>query len=466
MSIAGSYAESVYFEEAYQVPGPCKTCCLRCPLPSLIATVYFVTAVIGFCASTIIAFLLTEDLFPDDNYYAGRISTWRFGIMIGLIIWGSLNLILCVIMISCSCLGTGATRKEFVCRFRSRAKGRCQTWVMMLFVFLVLLIWIGLAVMVTFFLEFFFLQAVGQCRSCTYSGQGEIIQCDGEIDIRQWGLAPWYITEESKVLLRGESLEALCGSPVLWWFVTALVLNFFVILTLIHFLVNFSANFAKLRDRFKAGYIDRRTGTYLTRSDNLRSSRMSVNSRASVRGRQARNANKRNGSLARNGNGTSTISTIQTGSGKDDGLAGSRDDISLSNLNPYYRSGDGNIDEDEPPSYSAQNYNAYEAFLKNQDDVDYGDNRSYRRGDEPIATEDQYYGNDRGRGNTGMSTYKVDLEEFNDGPEDDHRNTAGTYGATYHEGETTQQQRDSYHSDPSSLQSQVSHFRARQEYFI
>ncbi|XP_071846803.1 uncharacterized protein [Apostichopus japonicus] len=465
MSIAGSYAESIYFEAAYQVPGPCKTCCLRCPVPSLLATGYFVAGVVGFCITGINAFFLTEAVFPEDLDISFTLSTWRFFMMISLIIWGSLNLILAVVMISCSCLGTGATRKEFVCRFRSRAKGRCQTWVLMLFIFFLLLIWIGLALFMILPLEFFSIQNRGQCQSCTVSGSDTVTDCKGEIDLRQWALAPWDREEESKVLIINEDLATFCSSSVLWWFCSAFALNLLVIISLVHYLINFSANFAKLRDRFKAGYIDRRTGTYLTRSDNLRGSRASINSRASMRSRQARS--KRNGATARNVNGTSTISTIQTAeSYKNDGLHESPDEISLHDVNTYNRT---RHPEDEPPSYSAQpNYDYQDEYFKdNQDEYDYGRGRNYRRGDEPA---DEYYGDDRmWGGSKPEENYKLQLGGFDDEREDEGRyqnqDRMSTFGgATYHQGD--RQEPDNYNSDPSSLQSQVSQFRARQEYFI
>lgn len=183
-----------------------------------------------------------------------------------------------------------------------------------------------------------------------------------------------------------------------------------------------------------------------------------------MRSRQARS--KRNGAAARNVNGTSTISTIQTAeSYKNDGLHESPDEISLHDVNTYNRA---RHPEDEPPSYSAQpNYDYQDEYLKdNQDEYDYGRGRNYRRGDEPA---DEYYGDDRmWGGSKPEENYKLQLGGYDDEREDEGRyqnqQRTSTFGATYHQGD--QQEPDNYNSDPSSLQSQVSQFRARQEYFI
>lgn len=53
----------------------------------------------------------------------------------------------------------------------------------------------------------------------------------------------------------------------------------------LHFLINYAANFAKLRDRFKDGYVNRKSGAYLVRTGSVRASgRHSMRARSSLRG--------------------------------------------------------------------------------------------------------------------------------------------------------------------------------------
>ena len=96
-------------------------------------------------------------------------------------------------------------------------------------------------------------------------------------------------------------------------------------------MINFAANFAKLRDRFKDGFINRKAGAYLVRTGSVRSSRHSMRARSSLRGSRNNVLRGSRGSLkslsVRGSNhvvngANSTASTLRMTAYNNEGLSG------------------------------------------------------------------------------------------------------------------------------------------------
>ncbi|XP_071504645.1 uncharacterized protein [Diadema antillarum] len=361
MSIAGfSMAESVYYEEPYTVPGPCKTCCLRCPCPNLLTTIVYLIGVVAFCVGVVLASDETVNIFLWNDTLRGVMSDWLLYVKIGVAVGTAVMVILCVLMLATAYLGTGATRKEFVCRFRTRAKGRCQTGMVLTIAYVLLIIWVIIMVITVIPTFFFSVNAGGVCRSAKDQLNQEryFYEC---LDLRQWGLinydpdaSRWAdprlpSTEEEDFFMCNEDLVYMCDSDVLIYYGITLAGVILTVIALIHYVLNFSANYAKLRDRFKDGYVDKRTGTYIHRTTSLRGSKKSLSgTRASLRGSRASvrhlNGGPSNGALA-----TSTsASMIKQSAYKNEGMKSSRENLyTMQELKPT---------EGPGSSYGGSNY--------------------------------------------------------------------------------------------------------------
>ncbi|XP_038055426.1 uncharacterized protein LOC119727568 [Patiria miniata] len=284
MSIAGSIAgESVYYEEPYSVPGPCRTCCIKCPCPSILATLAFLGGAALFCLAGVLAGQQTSELFQG-TYVQDDMDTWIGNITIGLYVEIAVMALIAVALLGISCLGTGAVRKEFMWRFRTRAKGRCQTGLFMIVVYLLLLLWLGLSFVSLVPIVFFYIQRRGMCVGLEYYDPNQDNPPEKPcIDLKQWSLAPADYQADARDLdkICDDKLRALCDSNVLLWYALAFFAAILVTLSMLHYLINYGANFAKLRDRFKDGFANRKSGAYLVRANSVRSSR---HARSSLRG--------------------------------------------------------------------------------------------------------------------------------------------------------------------------------------
>ncbi|XP_022103071.1 uncharacterized protein LOC110985916 [Acanthaster planci] len=285
MSIAGSIAgESVYYEEPYSVPGPCRTCCMRCPCPSILASLAFLGGAALFCLAGVLAGQQAAELFQG-TYIGDDVDTWISYISIALYVEVAVMTIFAVALLGISCLGTGAVRKEFMWRFRSRARGRCQTALFMIVVYFLFLLWLSLSFVSLVPIIFFYIQRRGMCLAPPLDESDPSAE-EPCIDLKQWSLVPadykCTITD-CRDTICGAKLTALCDSNVLLWFSLAFFAAVLVTLSMLHFLINFSANFAKLRDRFKDGFANRKSGAYLVRAGSVRSSRHSMRAKSSLR---------------------------------------------------------------------------------------------------------------------------------------------------------------------------------------
>ena len=157
----------------------------------------------------------------------------------------------------------------------------------------------------------------------------------------------------------------------------------------IHYVWNFSANYAKLRDRFKDGYVDKRTGTYLYRTASMRGSKRSLGgTKASLRGSRGSVRNLGSGGIANGGMTPSSASTVKMAAYKNDALKSSREDLYMqelkqTNANGVFGSNYGGS------NYAGSNYGGSNYASSNYSDSNMGINAStgvptYRGPPEPI----------------------------------------------------------------------------------
>eukprot|EP00057_Strongylocentrotus_purpuratus_P034258 XP_794526.3 PREDICTED: uncharacterized protein LOC589799 [Strongylocentrotus purpuratus] len=335
----------------------------------------FLLGVAGFCVGVVLASDETVQVFLWNNTLKETLSDWLLYVKIGVAIGTAVMVILSVLFLAMAYLGTGATRKEFICRFRTRATGRCQTAVVMTVSYVLLLIWL-IILLITLIPTFFFsIQAAGICRSARDSDQLSryYYEC---LDLRQWGLidynqvaSDWADPRlpaegEEDYFMCDDDLDKMCDSDVLIFYGVTLAAAIIVVISLVHYVLNFSANYAKLRDRFKDGYVDKRTGTYLQRTASLRGSKRSLaGTKASLRGSRA---SVRNLGASGMSNGavlsTTSGSTVKNGAYRNDALKSSREDLNMHELKLANLNG----------GYSASNYAGSNYGGSNYTDSNYG----------------------------------------------------------------------------------------------
>ncbi|XP_033631909.1 uncharacterized protein LOC117293636 [Asterias rubens] len=342
MSIAGSLAgESVYYEEPYSVPGPCRTCCIRCPCPSLLSVFAFLGGAVLFCIAAVIAGQHTSELFQPTPI-ASSMNDWIGFIRTACYVECPIMALIAIALFGISCLGTGAVRKEFMSRFTTRAKGRCQTGLFMIIVYVLFLIWLAVSFVSLVPVMFFYIQRRGVCEARLYP---PVVDQDPLcIELKQWALVDGTLETDFSDKICGTELDKWCTSPVLLWYSLAFFAAVLVTLSMLHFLINYAANFAKLRDRFKDGYVNRKSGAYLVRTGSVRASgRHSMRARSSLRGSRNNVLRGSQGSLksvsVRGGNNhvgaNSTASTLRMTAYNNEALSG--DEIyAMNNLNLNY----------------------------------------------------------------------------------------------------------------------------------
>ncbi|XP_072040660.1 uncharacterized protein [Amphiura filiformis] len=322
-----SMAESVFWEEPYTMPGPCRTCCLRCPCPSIITTIVFVIGLVVFSTGAILAGEETVVLFISSNAF-GVFNNWNGYIKWAIYVQLVVMVLLGIILLAMGFLGTGSTRKERMCKFKNRATGRCQTGVFMIVAFFMFILWLAECFLTLAPLMFFVVQNRGICK--VYHPSDELLAHNERpniivnedtvcLDLRQWGLVDASTVDPDNFVC-GSAVREICyESWVLWYWCACFGGALLTLFAVLFYLINLTANFAKLRKGFKKGRVDRKTGTYVvtgsragSRAGSLRGSRRSLRgSRNSLlRGSKNSVRGSRNNILNNaNANGATTVNS-------------------------------------------------------------------------------------------------------------------------------------------------------------
>lgn len=225
--------------------GACQACLTRVPYATLIATIMCCLGVGVFCGTMYRASTLSILMFDEVFHFRLIwIEAIQMVFIVGSACMGALGLmLLCV-----GCLATGATRQKVYRAWRARVGGRISCAVFMTITYILTIIWLGLLcflVLTTFlFTVFWFL--------CSKPRVQALQDC---IDFSQFDfLFPSTARPEDMKVCESHEVKLFCKDYVEKaeiMFILATVACILVILSLVHYLMCLSANYAHIRDHEK-----------------------------------------------------------------------------------------------------------------------------------------------------------------------------------------------------------------------
>jgi len=223
----------------------CQDCMTRIPYATLIATIMCIVGVGVFCGTMYRGATLSVLMF--DEVFNLRLA-WLEAVQLIFVVVGACMGALGLMILFVGCLATGATRHKVYRAWRARVGGRISCAVFMGITYLLQIAWLLMLcflVIVTFlFTMFWFL--------CTNPDVQSNKQC---IDFRQFGfMFPNNTRPQDMQVCDTHEIKLFCKDYVERaevMFILATVACFLVIISLIHYLMCLSANYAHIRDHEK-----------------------------------------------------------------------------------------------------------------------------------------------------------------------------------------------------------------------
>ncbi|XP_022906290.1 proteolipid protein DM beta isoform X2 [Onthophagus taurus] len=225
--------------------GKCDACLTRIPYATLIATIMCLLGVVVFCGTmyrgATLAFLMFNDVFRMRLF-------WVEAIQMTFVIIGACMGALGLMILTIGCLATGQTRYKVYKAWRSRVGGRISCAVFMVITYILQIAWILMfcfLIIITFtFTTFWYMcdnPRVQDRRDC--------------IDFTQfYFFFPENHRQEHMKVCSDQEVKQFCKdyvekAEILFILATASCL--LIILSLVHYLMCLSANYAHIRDHEK-----------------------------------------------------------------------------------------------------------------------------------------------------------------------------------------------------------------------
>ncbi|XP_044749969.1 proteolipid protein DM beta isoform X2 [Coccinella septempunctata] len=225
--------------------GGCDACLTRIPYATLIATIMCALGVSIFCGTmyrgATLAVLMFREIFKLNIF-------WIEAVKMTFVIIGACMGALGLMILFVGCLATGATRHKVYRAWRHRVGGRISCAIFMAITYVLTLVWIikfTFLVLVTFVYTVFWKMCENP-RVATYQDP---------IDLTQFYFLLPDNTPQERMKISGEKeVKSFCidyVEKVEIMFIFATVACVLVILSLVHYLMCLSANYAHIRDHEK-----------------------------------------------------------------------------------------------------------------------------------------------------------------------------------------------------------------------
>ncbi|XP_044737280.1 neuronal membrane glycoprotein M6-b isoform X2 [Chrysoperla carnea] len=223
----------------------CQSCLTRIPYATLIATIMCLLGVGIFCGTMYRAATLAV-LMADQVFHLHLI--WLEAVQMVFVVIGASMAALGFMILCVGFLATGATRHRIYRAWRTRVGGRISCAVFMAITYLLQILWMFMfcfLVIVTFIFTMFW-------SMCTLPEVQSLRKC---IDFQQFSfMFPANTRPDDMQVCGSQEVKLFCKDYVEKaevMFILATVASMLVILSLIHYLMCLSANYAHIRDHEK-----------------------------------------------------------------------------------------------------------------------------------------------------------------------------------------------------------------------
>uniref|UniRef100_A0A1B6CAR0 Neuronal membrane glycoprotein M6-b n=1 Tax=Clastoptera arizonana TaxID=38151 RepID=A0A1B6CAR0_9HEMI len=223
----------------------CDECLMRIPYATLIATIMCIVGVGTFCGTMYRGATLSSLML--DQVFHIRLA-WLEPLQMAFIIIAGCMAALGLMILFVGCLATGATRHRVYRAWRSRVSGRISCAVFLSIIYILLFAWLfmfSVLIIVTLFYTIFW----GLCSSPRVQ---EDHQC---IDFTQFDfIFPRNTRVDDMKVCESYEVKLFCKDYVEKaesMFILASTASLLVILSLVHYLMCLSANYAHIRDHEK-----------------------------------------------------------------------------------------------------------------------------------------------------------------------------------------------------------------------
>lgn len=223
----------------------CRTCLTRVPHATLISTIMCCLGVGVFCGTMYRGSALSILMF--DEVFQFRLM-WIDALQMIFIVCSACMAALGFILLCLGCLTTGATRKKVYRAWKARVCGRISCAIFMIITYILTFIWLNLLiflVIITFLFTIFW-------NLCSKPKNIEAATC---IDFTQFDfMFPSSVNQEDMKICEAHKIKLFCKDYVEkaeFMFILAMVSCVLVILSLVHYLMCLSANYAHIRDHGK-----------------------------------------------------------------------------------------------------------------------------------------------------------------------------------------------------------------------
>ncbi|XP_039279771.1 proteolipid protein DM beta isoform X1 [Nilaparvata lugens] len=221
------------------------SCMTRIPYATLIATIICVIGVGIFCVSINRGLSLSFLLF--DEVFNLRLL-WLEHVKILLVIMAASMAAMGVMIVFVGCLATGATRHKVYRAWRARVGGRISCAVFMVITYIMFFVWIALKVALSIVVVIYSIF----WQLCSSTRISEEQQC---IDLRQFDFSfPERVRHQDLMICEANKKKLFCKDYVEKaevMFILATFAVFLIVLSLVHYLMCLSANYAHIRDQEK-----------------------------------------------------------------------------------------------------------------------------------------------------------------------------------------------------------------------
>lgn len=223
----------------------CQACLTRVPHATLIATIMCCLGVGVFCGTMYRGSALSILMF--DEVFHFRLI-WIEALQMIFIVGSACMAALGFMLLCLGCLTTGATRQKVYRAWRARVGGRISCAVFMIITYILTFVWIillGFLVITTFLFTIFW-------KLCSKPQNIDLSTC---IDFTQFDfMFPSSVRQEDLRICEAHKVKLFCKDYVEkaeFMFILAMVSCILVILSLVHYLMCLSANYAHIRDHEK-----------------------------------------------------------------------------------------------------------------------------------------------------------------------------------------------------------------------
>ncbi|XP_023238307.1 neuronal membrane glycoprotein M6-a-like [Centruroides sculpturatus] len=227
--------------------GKCMKCLLRVPYATLIATILCCASAGVFMGA--LYKIMSLSLRMLENHFAFHFN-WLKDLHIVFIAAGAVMGLISLVMLIVGILATGSTRSKVYRGWRARLGGRISCAVFMAITYVLELAWILIVVCMAVVSFVFYILA----HLCNNSKPGE--GNDGVIDLSQFNFLFPKDTNVDKLKFTEENGDRtkLCiqmVEPSLKLVILSLIASILVVLSLVHYLMCLSANYARIKDHEK-----------------------------------------------------------------------------------------------------------------------------------------------------------------------------------------------------------------------